>query len=469
MKETQTIEWKENWRDEFLKWICGFANAQGGTLFIGVDDKGNIIGVESPKKLLDDLPNKIKDILGILVEINLLASTENEKHYIEIKVPHYNNPISFKGRYYIRIGSTIQELTGTSLNDFLLKRAGTTWDSIFEQNASIDDLDLISINQFINDSKKVGRIQIEEGIDLIHLLEKLRIYENGLLKRAAIVLFAKDPGKFYPCLSVKIGRFGKSDADLKYHEVVEGNLIQMKEQIIQILNAKFFIHPIEFEGLQRIEKNQYPVDAVREMIFNALVHRNYSGAATQIRIHDNYISTWNDGGLPEGISEQDLWKTHQSKPRNPFIADVCFKAGYIDTWGRGTLKIIESCIENKLPDPVLKEEQGGFICQLFKSELTTKDQSDLKINLKTQQDEIIETIRDKYGINTGEIRDKYGIKSIEIIVLLNNQTGITLSTVAAELQISLSTVEKTIRKLSMDNIIKRIGSRKSGYWKINKA
>lgn len=100
------------------------------------------------------------------------------------------------------------------------------------------------------------------------------------------MLFGKDPGKFYPSMTVKIGKFGKSDADLKFHEVIEGNLIQLKERIGIILNAKFFIHPIDFVGMQRIERDEYPVAAVREMILNALVHRNYIGAPTQIRLYD---------------------------------------------------------------------------------------------------------------------------------------------------------------------------------------
>ena len=166
--------------------------------------------------------------------------------------------------------------------------------------------------------------------------------EDGQLKRAAIVLFGTDPSKFYANLTIKIGKFGDSDADLKFHEVIEGNLIQLKDRIGEMLNAKFFIHPIDFAGMQRVERDEYPVAAVREMILNALVHRNYMGAPTQIRLYSDSFSIWNDGSLPEGITEEDLKKVHRSKPRNPLIADVCFRGGYIDTWGRGTVKIIEA-------------------------------------------------------------------------------------------------------------------------------
>lgn len=271
MPESQNIEYKANWRDEYLKWICGFANASGGKLYIGVDDKGKVAGIDNHNKLLEDLPNKFRDILGVYAEVNL--HEEKDKHYLEIIVPRYDVPISVRGKYYVRTGSTLQELKGPALNEFILKRTGRTWDDIPEQRASINDIDESSIKQFLKDAWIVKRINVEDDVSISDLLEKLRLFEDGHLKRAAIVLFGKDPGKFYPNMAVKIGKFGDTDADLKFHEVAEGNLIQLKDQIGELLNAKFFIHPIDFMGMQRVELDEYPIAAVREMIFNALVHR----------------------------------------------------------------------------------------------------------------------------------------------------------------------------------------------------
>ena len=126
MKEHQHIEWKEIWRDEYLKWISGFANAEGGTLVIGRNDKGNVVGVADAKKLLVDLPNKLRDILGILVAVNLKRSAGKEM--IEIVVEPYPYPVSYKGEYHVRSGSTKQELKGAALDQFLLKKRGLHWD-----------------------------------------------------------------------------------------------------------------------------------------------------------------------------------------------------------------------------------------------------------------------------------------------------------------------------------------------------
>lgn len=458
MPESQNIEYKSNWRDEHLKWVCGFANANGGSLYIGINDKGEVIGIDNYSELMEQLPNKFRDILGVYAEVNL--KDYKDKHYLEIIIPRYDVPISARGKYYIRAGSTLQELKGPALNEFILKRTGKTWDNISEQRASINDIDESSVKQFLKDARVSKRINVEDDISIQDLLKKLRLLEDGHIKRAAIVLFGTDPGKFYPNMAVKIGKFGVTDADLKFHEVIEGNLIQLKEEIGKMLNAKFFIHPIDFMGMQRVERDEYPVAAVREMILNALVHRNYMGAPTQIRLYDDNFNVWNDGSLPEGITEADLRKVHRSKPRNPLIADTCFKAGYIDSWGRGTIKIIESCKQAGLPEPVLKEEQGGFLSKMYKEALSkykkSADSAQAPLTL----------LRDKYGIIAEELRDKYGKSAEEVIAQIDYNSDITVEEIAKKIGKSESTIEKNIKRLKDAGIIKRVGSRKTGRWKI---
>ncbi len=326
-----------------------------------------------------------------------------------------------------------------ALNEFILKRTGKTWDDIPEQRASINDIDESSVKQFLKDARIAKRINVEDNISISDLLEKLRLLEDGYLKRAAIVLFGKDPGKFYPNMAVKIGKFGESDADLKFHEVVEGNLMQLKDGIGEMLNAKFFIHPIDFMGMQRVELYEYPVAALREMILNALVHRNYMGAPTQIRLYEENFGVWNDGGLPEGISEEDLKKVHRSKPRNPLLADVCFKAGYIDSWGRGTIKIIEACEEAELPEPVLKEEQGGFLSKIFKDRFTEEQ-------LK------------KTGLNERQI------KAVEYV---KKNRKITNSDYQKLCEVSERTALRDLDELSAKGILQKKGEKKGTYYELH--
>ena len=244
MSERQNIEWKQSWHDEYLKWICGFANAQGGTIYIGKDDDGNVTHLDNYQKLLEDLPNKIRNAMGIICDVNLQEKSSSK--FIEIKVQPYSVPVSLRGRYYYRSGSTKMELTGVELNEFLLKKAGKTWDDVIEERASINDIDTNSLEQFIQDGLKYGRMPDVDGLSTFQILEKLNLIEKGQLKRAAIILFAKDPNKFYPSIQVRIGRFVKDSTDLRFHEILEGNLVYLLKEVQAQLNYKFLTKRIEF-------------------------------------------------------------------------------------------------------------------------------------------------------------------------------------------------------------------------------
>ncbi|MDR0681252.1 MAG: putative DNA binding domain-containing protein [Dysgonamonadaceae bacterium] len=378
MPEQQSIEYKSSWHEEYLDWICGFANAQGGKIYIGKDDNGNVVDIANYKDLMEKIPNKVKNLLGITVEVNLLQ--EDGKHYIEIVVQSYSVPISLRGKYYYRSGSVKQELTGAALNEFLLKRAGFTWDDVIDERATFDDIDEATVKKYLRKADEIGRLPDSDRLSTPELLEKLRLAQDRKLKRAAIVLFGKDPGKFYPNTFVKIGKFEDDDFTIRFQEVEEGNIIQVLDKILRTLDYKFLIRNISFEGMNRVETLEYPIPALREMLLNALIHRNYMGAPTQIRIYDNKLTAWNHGTLPEGITLDKLSKSHSSYPRNPILAEACFKGGYIDSWGSGIMKIMNSCKATGLPSPIFEEDGGGFIVKLFKDRFTEEQLQKLGLN-----------------------------------------------------------------------------------------
>lgn len=192
MPELQNIEWKSIWKGDYLAWICGFANAQGGILYIGKNDESEVVGVASSRKLLEDLPNKIRDALGIIVPINLLE--ENGLEYLEIPVQPYPIAISYRGTYYYRSGSTNQKLTGLELESFLLRKQGATWDNLPLPSFTIEDVDDDVVSRFKKWASKKGRIDksaLDEPKDI--LMKKLHLMNNGYLTNAAMLLFAEDP------------------------------------------------------------------------------------------------------------------------------------------------------------------------------------------------------------------------------------------------------------------------------------
>ncbi|GHS98588.1 ATP-dependent DNA helicase [Bacteroidia bacterium] len=405
MPEKQNIEYKSSWHDDYLKWVCGFANAQGGRIYIGKNDDGKVVGLEDYKKLMDDIPNKIKNLMGITAEVNLLQ--EDDKNFIEIIVLPYSVPISLRGRYYYRSGSVKQELTGAALNEFLLKRAGHTWDDVIETRASFDDIDERTVKIFLRKAEEAGRLPDIDGLTTPELLEKLRLSENGQLKRAAIVLFGKDPGRFYPNTFVKIGKFEGDDFTIRFQETEEGNIIQVLDKVLRTLDYKFLIRNISFEGMNRIETLEYPVPALREVLLNSLIHRNYMGAPTQIRVYDNKMFVWNDGGLPVTITLAQLKQPHSSHPRNPILAEACFRGGYIDSWGSGIQKIIDTCKLAGLPTPEMSEKEGGFIVTLFKDKFSEEELQNLGLN--ERQIDALLFFKEQQKITNSEYMEKFNI------------------------------------------------------------
>ncbi|HKK81593.1 MAG TPA: ATP-binding protein [Prolixibacteraceae bacterium] len=395
MPESQNIEWKENWRDEYLKWICGFANAKGGKIIIGQNDKGEFIGVDNYKKLMDDIPNKIQNQLGIICDVDL---KENKgKKYIAIDVKPYDVPISYQGKYHYRSGSTKQELKGNALNEFLLNKAGKTWDDVIETRASLNNIDILAIEAFKKGATTSKRLPfIEEENNFEQILDNLLLLESGQLKRSAVLLFGKNPCRFYINAYVKIGRFGKTDDDLRFQEIVEGNAYQLADKTLDVLDKKFLISPISYQGLQRVENWEYPYEAIREVILNAIVHRDYMGAPIQISVYDDKLMVWNEGSLPDDLTIEDLKKKHPSRPHNPILAGTFFKGGLIEAWGRGTIKIINECKKAGLHEPIIENAHGGISITIHKNAFESKIL--VKKGLNQRQIKTIEFLKDNKTI-----------------------------------------------------------------------
>lgn len=337
--ESQNIEFKENWRDEYLKWICGFANARGGKLYVGIKDNGEVCGVQDAKKLMEDIPNKVRDMLGILVDVNLKA--EDNKRYLEIVTEAYPYPINFRGKYYLRSGATNQELKGVALDRFMLRKQGKSWDGVPVPYLKEEDLDNATFDLFRKYAKRSGRMDEVDLVDDNHgLLEKLRLFEGHYLKRAAALLFHPDPERYVAGAFVKIGFF-RDGMDLVYQDEVHGNLFQQIAKLMDLLCTKYMKAIITYEGLQRVETLPVPKEALREALLNACINKDYAEPSPiQIRVYENKLEIVNGGVLPDGWTVETLLSSHRSFPYNPDIANAFFRSGEIEAWGRGIERII---------------------------------------------------------------------------------------------------------------------------------
>lgn len=468
--ENQNIEYKRIWSDEYLKWVCGFANAQGGRIFIGVDDDKTIYGLQDAHKQMEDIPNKIVALLGIVVDVNL--HQKDGLDYMEVIVSPSNVPISYKGVFYYRSGATKQELKGPALQQFILKKMGRSWDEIICEGATLEHIDDEAVAYFVRKGIKAGRLPESAADDSTEtILRNLDLMdEEGGLRNAAILLFGKRPSRFFACVEFKIGRF-RTDSDLRNQDMITGNLIQMADKVMEVLDNKYLIRPIHYEGLQRIEPLEIPEDALREIIFNAIIHKEYPGYSIQMRVYNDRIWLWNSGGLPEGITFEQFMGVHSSCPRNRLIARAFYLAGFIESWGRGINKIKTEFIENGLESPIYKEEMGGMSVYITRKKGLYGEND-------TGNDTENDTVKgnDKYNDNKSiiinnntkndHVNDTVKLTKMErrILQVLNMDYKATYTSIMDLLQVARPTVARAISKFQQNGLLVREGSDKSGYW-----
>lgn len=447
--ESQNIEYKESWRDEYLKWICGFANAQGGTLYIGVNDDKKVVGVADFKRLMEDIPNKVSMSMGILVNVNLLH--EDELEYISIEVQPSITPIGCKGKFYFRSGSTNQELTGIALENFLLKKNNLTWDSIPVDGTSVDDIDIDSVEYFVNRGIRYGRLpDSAAGLSVERILTNLHlIAEDGRLTYAALLLFGKKPQSYFVGAVFRIGRFGKDEVDILYQDEVAGNLIHMPDAVLDVLKGKYLKSYIRFEGLQRIEELEIPEVAMREILCNSIVHKDYRGVHTQMKVYDDRIRLWNEGSLMDGMTIETLRQEHSSRPRNKLIAQVFYLAGFIETWGRGIQKVDDAFKKAGLTVPDYSETGGGILTIIPRP--TANGSLMYQANDTNVHKDVHKQLTERQRV---------------ILNLLEQNVHITRMTMSTKLGVNEKTIRRDLAVLEEHGLIRRVGGRKNGRWVI---
>ncbi len=368
MDESQNIEFKESWRDEYLKWVCGFANANGGKIYIGVENDAphNVVDLSDADKLMEDIPNKVRDVLGIMVDVNLLH--DGDKRYIEIVVEPYPYPVTYKGQYHYRSGSTKQELKGAALSKFLLDRIGVRWCNVPVPSVKMEELSSESIQDFKESGIKRKRIDADVLADsTTDFLSSLDMLVDGQITRAGVLMFHPKPEKLFPGAFIKIGFF-RSDSDLAFQDEIHGSLVRQVDRTFDLLTTKYMNYLISFEGLQRIENPPYPEGPLRECILNSVSHKDYAEQVPiQISVYPDRIVFWNPGSLPESWTVENLLKKHPSRAFNPAIANAFFRCGEVDAWGRGIGKIVDGAISEKLLPPIFDTSFGGLMVTFYSS------------------------------------------------------------------------------------------------------
>jgi len=394
--ESQNIEFKESFNTAALKTICAFANTKGGTHYLGVKDDSTLVDSDFSDRPQQNIINQIEDGVGIHPQITL--HKQGDKEFLSITVQQSKTPVSYKNRYYKRVGNTTREFKADELRNFMLK--DVPWDSQTQETYSFAEINSDTLSVVSIQSRGERGVPDWDSMGDEEFLTHLNLIVNGEITNAAMILFGDNPNLHFPHAKIRIGRF-KGTSEIIADREISGNLFmqlrQAEESVKSLINKRY---EITGESFQRHEVWDYPLPALWESLLNAIVHRNYHirESEIQVKIYDEKIWIYNPGGLPEGLSIQQLREPHSSIPRNPLIADAFYRAGYIEKFGTGTLRIIDALKEAGHPEPEFKEVSNGFIVTLYKEKVIEKE-----ADLNERQIAAIDLARDN-PVKTSDLR-----------------------------------------------------------------
>lgn len=399
-QESQQIEWKWSWQDEYLKWLCGYANTDGGILYIGVNDDGYVVGVEDAKKMLEGLPNKINDKLGIIASIKIHTA---------------------QGAENVRYGNEVPEsVSGKMMNLYACGKLHT---------GMLDSMD--------------------KRYKALSVIEK----ENKIWEMA-------DGTREYISIEIMKYPFAVS-CEGKYY--------------------KYFKALVDYEGVQRTETNMLTRGIVRELLLNAINHKEYAtGVPIQVSIYDDKIEIFNMGSWSKRVpTDERVYEKHESVPNNPKIADVSFRSGDVESWGRGFLKIKAECNKISAPLPVIDAKNDGVSitatgCEKYMSLLRYGQYGQVGVDgvwrdKETQNDkrgdEMKEDInliqkneRSLKGVLKGVLNQKDYEKTLPVIEYLETNSAITTQTAKQITGRSLATAWRYLQILVKADVLEADGN-----------
>ena len=407
--ESEAIEFKESLqlKDEIGKSVSSFSNSRGGIILIGIYDIGKIKGIQIGKKTVIDLAEYIKRNTDPPIFPGIKINKIGDKNVISIKVkPVDEKPVFFKNYAYKRVGNTNQRISSSEIRKLAKETVGKLyWDEQICEEAKLEDIDEKGLNVFLRKAKFERRIDVNSDISTKEVLERLNLIKNNKLTNAAFLLFGKNPQKFFLQAETRCARFkGTEPLEFIDMKVFGGNIIDQREDALGFVKEHIKLHA-KIKGTERIEKWEYPIEAIREAITNAICHRDYEiFSSVQIRIFDDRIEIWGCGPLPKPLTIEDLRKKHGSVLRNPLIGKCFFLIKYIEQWGTGTNRIIKECLKHGLPEPLFEEISGSLVVS-FRKIYTLETLK--KLGLNERQIKVIKYVNEKGKITNGDFKGMF--------------------------------------------------------------
>ena len=454
--ESLTLEFKKSTaeKDRACRSLCAFANGQGGRLLFGVTPSGKVIGQTVSDRTLQDLAQEFQNfeppVFPVVERVPIVVQKEgaaSAQEVLMVTVARSSRaPVSFRGVAYERVLNTTRPMPRDTVQRLLLEEMHATarWENQPAAGWDVSRLDEREMTLTLEESIRRGRIDDPGARKPIEILRGLGLLVQGdQISRAAVALFCAEdlPQPDFPQLLLKVARFkGHTRDEFTDHRQFHGNAFSLMRRA-----ERFLIESLPVAGKilpDRIEREDtplLPVEAVREALANAFVHRDYTigGGSVSVGLYDDRLEIISIGDLHFGLTPEALFREHESRPWNPMIARTFYRRGIIETWGRGTLNIARAMREQGLEPPSLAVRAGAVVVTFQ----LPPPETPVKTPVKTQR---------------------------EILTLLQQDRRLTIARLARRLAMSESAIERAIRKLREMGLLVRVGPDKGGYWRVLK-
>ena len=432
--EGQYIEFKESFDNKnFAKEIVAFANASGGKIFLGVDDKCKIKRIKITNKLRSQIQDLAKNC-----DPSIFVSFEESSGVLIIEIKEGNNkPYSCSSGFFMRIGPNSQKLKRDEIIELSIGEGKIKFDSQLNEAFNFEnDFDELKLDEYLN-LINVGKKLSKEDI-LLNLGVAKRRNEELIFNNAGVLFFSKDSSKFLKTSKVICVNY-QTNEKLKIldKKVFDGGIINNIQDSINYVQKHIDVEYV-INKLKRDEVVQYPLEAIREVIVNSIMHRDYFDDSEDIlvEIFKNKLVVSNPGGLVLGLDEKDFGK--KSRTRNSLIANLLLRTDYVEKLGTGINRIKSVFSRAGLLEPLFRYD-SSFLVELY--DKTEKVGEKVGENLTENQKLILNFIEKNKFVSIIKLSEKVGIAT--------------------------KNIESNLLKLKEKKLLERVGAARGGHWKIN--
>jgi ATP-dependent DNA helicase RecG len=413
--ESETVEFKKSTaeHERAAKTICGMANQRGGVVLFGVAPDGRVSGQQVSERTLERLTQSLDDVRPHPSYTLQQIVVDGDREVLAIVVDRgADRPYRHRGVGYMRVGAVTQALSEERAQQITVeaRHGSTRWETEISQ-LSMDVLDNAEIVRAVRDGVALGRIPPDASTDIVEVLQRFNLLENGQLTNAAVALFGRrdEIGSSYAQCQIRLGRFLGVDrlAPMSDDQLIRGGLCMLLRHATQFVADHLHLRAeLPAGATVRVDTPEIPPEALREAIANALAHRDYtiSGGVT-VAVFDDRVEISSPGPLAWGITVERLLSLRESRPWNPSIADVMFRRGLIEAWGVGVGRMFQLAAENGLYPPEIESDplttrivftRPGFVSQRILAGLTS-DQAAVIVVIASSAQATVSTIVERVG------------------------------------------------------------------------